>query len=225
MSARDDVFASIRAGLGVRGDEAPRRAAVEARLRDAPRGVVPARGELDLDGRVALFKAEAERVAATVVEIADARDLPAELARYLRDNNLPATVRFGADPFFDGLPFGDTALEVSRGPSEGADAVGLSRAAGAVAETGTLALLSGADNPTTLNFLPETHVVAVARGDVAGDYETLIARVRAQFGRGDMPRTLNFVTGPSRSADIEQTLVQGAHGPKRLHVVIVGASA
>ena len=225
MTARDDVFASIRRGLGIAGAEAPRKRAVADRLGAAPRGVVPARGDLDPDGRVALFRAEAERAAATIAEIADARALPAEVARYLREANLPATLRVGADPRLDGLPFAETSLSVTRGPSAGDDPVALSFAFGAVAETGTLALVSGADNPTTLNFLPETHVVAVARADVLGDYEALIARVRAAYGRGTMPRTLNFVTGPSRSADIEQTMLHGAHGPKRLHVVIVGAGA
>ncbi|MEI9915983.1 MAG: LUD domain-containing protein [Methylovirgula sp.] len=42
------------------------------------------------------------------------------------------------------------------------------------------------------------------------------------MARGAMPRTVNFITGPSRSADIEQTLLLGAHGPRALHIIIVG---
>lgn len=83
-------------------------------------------------------------------------------------------------------------------------------------------LTSGPDNPTTVNFLPEVHVVAVAAGDIAGDYETVLGRLRETYGKGEMPRTVNLITGPSRSADIEQTLLLGAHGPRRLHVMIVG---
>ena len=93
---------------------------------------------------------------------------------------------------------------------------------GAAAESGTLMLVSGADNPTTLNFLPDTHIVVIDAKDVAGDYETLWRRLREKFGDGVMPRTVNFITGPSRSADIEQTLILGAHGPRRLHVMVVG---
>ena len=145
----------------------------------------------------------------------------AAVARFLRDANLPAALRTGADPRISALPWATTALDVSTGPSDGSDINGLSWAFAAVAESGTLALVSGGDNPTTLNFLPDNHVVVVSARDVAGDYEAVLARVRDTYGRGRMPRTLNLVTGPSRSADIEQTLILGAHGPRRLHVVVV----
>lgn len=92
----------------------------------------------------------------------------------------------------------------------------------AAAETGTLFLVSGADNPTTLNFLPETHIVLICAGDVAGSYEEAFDRLRAIYGESTLPRTVNLISGPSRTADIEQTIVRGAHGPKRLHVVILG---
>ena len=87
------------------------------------------------------------------------------------------------------------------------------------AETGTLLLVSGAERPTTLNFLPDTHVVVLHRHQIVGPYEAAWDRLRAE---GPMPRTVNFVSGPSRTADIEQTIVMGAHGPRRLHVIIVG---
>jgi L-lactate dehydrogenase complex protein LldG len=98
----------------------------------------------------------------------------------------------------------------------------VSHAFAAVAETGTLVLTSGADNPTTLNFLPDVHIVVVAARDVAPDFESALTRLRGRFGAGVMPRAVNMITGPSRSADIEQTLILGAHGPRKLHVVVVG---
>src|SRR5262249_43969875 len=98
----------------------------------------------------------------------------------------------------------------------------VSHAFGGVAETGTLILTSGADNPTTLNFLPDNHIVVVDVNDVAGDFETIVAPLRRHFGAGQLRRVVNLITGPSRSADIEQTLILGAHGPRRLHVILVG---
>ncbi|MGC2780786.1 MAG: LUD domain-containing protein, partial [Bradyrhizobium sp.] len=80
----------------------------------------------------------------------------------------------------------------------------------------------GPDNPTTLNFLPDNHIVVLDAATLAGDYESVLARLRDVFGTGRMPRTINMITGPSRSADIEQTLILGAHGPRRLHVIVVG---
>ena len=219
--ARDGVLGTIRRSLGVTGREAPRRDAVAARIETARPGLIPARGQLDEAGRVALFCEKAEAAAATVTRVADAAGVPAEVARFLRDANLPATLRIGYDAALGSLPWGTTALDLSSGPSDGHDVNGLSRAFGAVAESGTLALVSGTDNPTTLNFLPDNHIVVVSAKDVAGDYEAIFARVRARYGKGLMPRTVNFITGPSRSADIEQTLILGAHGPRRLHVIVV----
>ena len=101
----------------------------------------------------------------------------------------------------------------------------MSHAFAGVAETGTLVMASGPDNPTTLNFLPDTHIVVVDAKDIAGDYETVWARVRENFGIDALPRAINMITGPSRSADIAQILILGAHGPRRLHVLIVGEAA
>ena len=224
-SAREDILANIRRSLGVSGAEAPRRANVTTRLQSAPPGVIPARGQLDPKARVALFKQQAERAQASVTEVARPEDVPAEIARFLRDRNLPATIRIGADMRLTQMPWGETALEVSAGRSNGNDPNAVSHAFGGVAESGTLAMLSGPDNPTTLNFLPDNHIVIVAASDIAGDYETVWQRLRERVGKGAMPRTVNLITGPSRSADIEQTLLLGAHGPRTLHIIVVGEPA
>ncbi len=84
-----------------------------------------------------------------------------------------------------------------------------------------LFLTSGRENPSTLNFLPETHLVALLADDLVGCYEEAWDALRAKYGRGSMPRTVNLVSGPSASADIEQTLIRGAHGPRRLAVFII----
>jgi L-lactate dehydrogenase complex protein LldG len=225
MSARDDVFGAIRRSLHVTGEEAPRRAAVAARLAEAPAGVIPRRGQGGAAERAATFKAEAERAQASLAEVARPEDVPTEVARFLRESNLAATLRMGEDARLTALPWAATSLEISRGPSDGHDLNAVSAAFAAVAETGTLALASGRDNPTTLNFLPDNHVVVVFANDLVGDFESVFAKLRAVYGAGAAPRTLNFVTGPSRSADIEQTLLLGAHGPRRLHIVLVGASS
>jgi L-lactate dehydrogenase complex protein LldG len=222
MNAREAIFASIRRSLAVRGDEAPRRFEVETRLKQAPPGVVPKRGQGDLPARLATFKAEAERAQASLAEVAGWADAPAEVARFLRENNCPATLRMGADPRLAAAPWGETSLEILHGPSDGRDANAVSAAFAGIAETGTLTLVSGADNPTTLNFLADNHIVVLSREAILADYESAFAKLRDAYGKGGAPRTLNFITGPSRSADIEQTLLLGAHGPRRLHIVVVG---
>lgn len=222
MTAREAIVGRIRRSLGVAANDPRRNATVDGRLSRPPRGVIPARGQLSVEDRVALFITEALKVSATVARTADAADVPAAVADYLRAHNLPAIVRVGADPMFAAGAWSSSQIELKRGASDGSDAVGLSHAFAGVAETGTVVLLSGSDNPTTINFLPETHMVVVNAADIAGDYETAFDRIRARYGHASIPRTVNFVTGPSRSADIEQTLLLGAHGPRRLHIVVVG---
>lgn len=221
MSARDAVLGKIRRSLGVTGEESRRNAAVDERLKRAPRGVIPARGQLGTEERVSLFTTMAEKAAATVTRVAGEAAVPAEVAEYLRGRNLPAAVRIGEDMLLNGLDWRQTQVAVSHGASDGRDAVGVTHADAGVAESGTLVLISGQDNPTTLNFLPDTSIVVVRAGDIAGDYESVWAAIRAKFGKGVMPRTVNYVTGPSRSGDIEQTILLGAHGPRRLHIIIV----
>jgi L-lactate dehydrogenase complex protein LldG len=222
MSSRAAVFASIRRSLGVTGDEATRRFDVEMRLKQAPPGIVPKRGQGDAAARLATFKAEAERAQASVAEISGWTDAPAEIARFLRESNCPATLRMGDDPRLAQMPWGETSLEILYGPSDGGDVNTVSAAFAGIAESGTLALVSGPDNPTTLNFLPDNHIVVLPREEIEADYESVFAKLRGIYGKGGAPRTLNFITGPSRSADIEQTLLLGAHGPRRLHIVVVG---
>lgn len=222
MSSRDAVLANIRRSLGVTGREAPRRLEVETRLTQAPSGVVPRRGQGDLADRVATFIAEAERAQATVAQVPALSDVPAEAARFLRDANCPATLRMGADPRLAAMPWDATALDIAHGASDGHDLNAVAFAVGAIAEAGIVALVSGPDNPTTLNFLPDNAIVVVAREDVEANYEAVFARLRRRYGKNAAPRTINLVAGPSRSADIEQTLLLGAHGPRRLHIIVVG---
>jgi L-lactate dehydrogenase complex protein LldG len=221
MSVREDILSNIRRSLGVNGREAPRVSAVQERLRSAPRGVMPARGQVSGAERVALFRSEAERVAASVAEVALPQDIVSEAARYLREHNLPATLRMGADARLAELDWSETAIEVTHGPSQGDDLNGLSHAFGAIAETGTIAMTSGPGNPTTLNFLPDNHIVVLREADLVGDAESLWDRLRAAYGKALAPRTVNLITGPSRSGDIEQQIVLGAHGPRRLHIIIL----
>lgn len=221
MSARETILSTIRSSLRVSADDATRRAAVDARLSTTPRGIVPARGQGDRAQQVATFISEATRVQATVTEVQSEADIPQEIARYLAQNNLPASLRMGADDRLTRLDWSATQLTITQGPSKGDDLNGLSHAEAGIAETGTLCLLSGPANPTTLNFLPDNHIVVLRRADLVGDLETLWTLLRQRFGAGHLPRTVNLITGPSRSADIEQQMLLGAHGPRRLHILIL----
>lgn len=223
MSGRDAVLARIRQSLGVTGHEDSRRREVAERLGDLPRGVIPARGQLPDEERIQLFLQQAEKALATIERLPTADLVPEAIAMYLRARNLPAEMKRGDDARLAALPWEKVPqLSIATGPTSGHDLVGVSHAAGGVAESGTLVMVSGPENPSTLNFLPDYHIVVLSAGDITGDYEAAFDRIRAIYGPGVLPRTVNFITGPSRSGDIEQKLLLGAHGPRSLHIVVVG---
>ncbi len=219
MTARDDILGGIRRGLG---RSAPTGAAVAAAERVAAhrRNLVPARATtLEPPARVALFVDMAQAVQTTVARVAAEADVPGEVARYLAAENLPAEIRMAPDPGLDALPWAERPLlEVRRGKAEPGDTASLTPCLAAVAETGTLMLISGEATPTTLNFLPDTHIVVLRAGQVVASYEDGWDLLRS---RDELPRTVNFITGPSRTGDIEQRIELGAHGPRRLHVILV----
>jgi L-lactate dehydrogenase complex protein LldG len=220
VSARDQVLGAIRRSLGVSASDVRRHTAVLDRLTEHPRGVVPRRGQMPGPEQRALFIRMVQEAAGTVATVEAVDEVPAAVATLLRGHNLRLAVRRGADAFLAALPWQKESIDVSEGPSDGIQAVGVSHAFAAIAETGTLVLTSGADNPTTLNFLPSNHIVVVRESELVGDFETVLDRLRQAYG-ALLPRAVNLVTGPSRSADIEQTLILGAHGPLRLHVILV----
>ena len=220
-TARAEILANIRRSLGATGSERIRNQAVDDRIERAPKGLIPARGQLDAEGRKKLFKERAEAVHTSVIFAPNRDSVPEFVAAYLREKNLPATIRIGSDPYLISMPWENTTIEVSHGRSDGKDLNAVSHAIAGVAETGTLVLVAGPENPTTLNFLPDNHIVIVKATDIVGDYENVWKKLRNAYGKGEMPRVVNMVTGPSRSGDIEQKLLLGAHGPRNLHIVIV----
>ncbi len=165
----------------------------------------------------------AEAVQATTVRVHSADEVPAAVSDYLRNHNLPQSLQTGSDPRLAAMPWDKAPqLQLDTDISTRADSVTLTHAFAGVAETGTAILISGRDNPTSNNFLPQAHIVVLNAPDIKGDYESVWQRLRNVQGKGIMPRTVNMITGPSRSADIEQTLILGAHGPRAVHIIVVG---
>jgi L-lactate dehydrogenase complex protein LldG len=224
MTARDDIIGGVRRALRRGSLLAETEAALAERVAAHRRNLVPARATaLDSAARIDLFVAMAEEVQTTVARVASADAVPAEVARYLAAENLPAELVMAPDASLDAIPWAARPLlDIRRGRAEAGDAVSLTPCLAAIAETGTLMLVSGAATPTTLNFLPDTHIVVLRAGQVVASYEDGWDLVRAG---NEWPRTINLITGPSRTGDIEQRIQLGAHGPRRLHVVLIDEPA
>ncbi len=225
-SGRDAILGSIRRSLGRGALDETARAALDERMAKPAPNLVPARTDISQDERVALFTSMAEAVFATVDRVSGPDAVPGAVADYLAQHNLPPALVMAPDPALDAYPWGERPmLAIRRGRAEEADRVGVTGAVMGFAETGTLMMTSGPDHPSTLNFVPENHVVVLPAEKIGGAYEEGWAHLRSEGGSNAdanfMPRTVNLVTGPSRTADIEQTIALGAHGPRRLHIVIV----
>ncbi len=221
--SRDRILSAIRASLE-RGPLAGQAAAaLEDRLASAEAALVPQRGRPEKAARADRFIAEAERVDATTARVADFAAVAGAVAAFLAANNLPTTLKVAPEARLENIPWSEQPLlSVTYGKAEDTDPVSVTGAMAGVAETGTLILLSGPDSPTTLNFLPDTHIVVLAASSIESAYEDVWKRLRAGAGNeGFMPRVVNLITGPSRTGDIEQTLQLGVHGPRRLHIVLV----
>jgi len=213
-AARRSILARIRAAQG-RGaaPEASEREAVADYLARHPEGPRPPLGD-DLVGR---FVREAHGMASTVDEVETPADVPAAAARYLAEHRLaPKAVAWQTLDSFDWACAG---LTVEFRQPEDRDLVGLTGCFCATAETGSLVLLSGPRTWASGALLPETHVAVVPASRIVAGHEDAFALMRAE--RGELPRAVNFVSGPSRTGDIEQTIILGAHGPYRVHAIVV----
>ena len=190
MSAAEDprsiVMGRIRASLGVASLDRARKASVERRLERHPHGTIPARARRGRAECLALFTEMLTAQGADVRHVLTRKEAVAAIASYLGTCNLPPRIRMGRDAKLAALPWRDAwDIERAIGPAQPGDRAALSHAVVAAAETGTLFLVSGPANPTTLNFLPEAHTVLIEAADIVGSYEEAWDRLRAIHGKGD----------------------------------------
>ncbi|WP_210439462.1 LutC/YkgG family protein [Nocardioides xinjiangensis] len=194
MSARDEILGRVRAALA---DVSP-AVSVPA----APR--VPDRGDL-----VGLFVERVEDYRAVVTRCAEA-DLASVVADVL------GTARAVVPPGL-GLTVADAVVDegLSAADLDAIDAV-VTRAAVGIAETGTIVLDHQPDQGRrAISLVPDLHVCIVDESQVVADVPDAIALL-------DPARPLTWISGPSATSDIELDRVEGVHGPRTLHVVLVG---
>jgi len=221
-ASREAVLGRVRKALGKSGSRAQAQTDVEAYITahgQGPRPAMPA----DL---VTRFLQRATDMSSTVERVDDATAVPRAVARYLDALELPPALAAQKShdgvcwPEFAPLDWAGAGLNIEVRPTVGHDRLGITGCFCAIAETGTLMFLSGADTPTATTLLPDTHIAVVRADRVVSGMEEAFALIRTE--RGAMPRAVNMISGPSRTGDIEQTIVLGAHGPYRVHILLLG---
>jgi L-lactate dehydrogenase complex protein LldG len=220
MSSRDYILGRIRWSLGRGALQQDSAESLQTRVSEPAANLIPKRGQGDAKAQRSLFVKMAKEVNASVSRIKSIDNVPKAVAKYMKEQELGKAVRVAPHDVLKKMDW--SKLEATFGISDGEDLTGVVMAYAGVAETGSLAMLSGEKSPTTLNFLPDNHIVVLKAEDLVGDYEAVYARMRRDSNSENfMPRAMNWVSGPSRTADIEQTLLLGAHGPRKLHILLV----
>jgi L-lactate utilization protein LutC len=217
MNARDKILgkihnAQVNAAVGTHAATGLHTESIANYLAQHPRGPLPP----PPDNLVARFKECAIKLSSDVLETNDKMEVPALLARYLSERKLP--VSGVCWPSLAGLPWSAAGLDIQSRPAKDQDLVGVTGAFCAIAETGTLMLLSGAETPATTSLLPETHVAVLDPRRILATMEDAWDLMRKEYKQP--PRAVNFISGPSRTADIEQTVTLGAHGPYRVLLIL-----
>ena len=217
MSSHDNILARIRARQG-------KPASVSETEREAVRAgiaahAVHARPRMEWEP-VARFRERALGLASTVEDVGGLADVPAAVARYLAARSLPRQAVIW--PEFERLDWRAAGIGVEARAARDSDLVGITGAFCAIAETGTLMTVSGRDTPATISLLPETHIAVLGKSRIVRGMEEAWQLARVELGQ--LPRAVSFISGPSRTADIEQTVTLGAHGPYRVHIILAGST-
>jgi L-lactate dehydrogenase complex protein LldG len=219
MTARDDILGRIRAATG-----RTERSGAPPPPEYANTALIPARAKGTPAELTARFIDMATEAAVTIDRVDAPGDVGAAIAAWLTAEGLGNNLVAAPDPALDACDLtAGNGLSVRRGAATGDDMVSVTPTVAGIAETGSLLVTAGPGTPYTLNFLPETHIAILHADRIVGGYEDAWAMVRQNNEAGAaLPRTVTLITGPSRSSDIERTVTIGVHGPKRLHIVLVG---
>jgi L-lactate dehydrogenase complex protein LldG len=222
--SKQAILTAIRRGLKRGPLPADQVAMLRGRLDQHPRHLIPSRSRLPHLEQVKLFVRNVEKEFGSVTSVEDMDAVPGAVADYLAAQNLPGSLIMAPHPELQAIPWSARPLlDIREGRAQGTDAVSVQHGFAGIAETGTLMLPSAPERPVTLNLLADTEIAVLRASAIVGAYEEAWDKLRAEIG--GMPRNVMLITGPSRSADIEQTLELGAHGPRRLHIVLVQDTA
>jgi L-lactate dehydrogenase complex protein LldG len=216
MNARDKILGKIRdaqtRSRAINGVSVESTIPIAQHLAQHPRGPLPP----VISDLVKQFKERCLKLSSDVLETNDRADVPKLVKQYLNERNLPT--QGICWPSLSELPWSAAGLDIQSRPSNGQDATGVTGAFCAIAETGTLMMLSGKETPPSTSLLPETHIAVLGPSRIVASMEDAWELMRKEIKQP--PRLVNFISGPSRTADIEMTVTLGAHGPYRVLVIL-----
>ncbi len=240
--AKEDFLAGVRTALGREAgppqDAYPRLGDGQAELEERERELYH-RVAANRDGLLEGLASTAELRGWKVHRARDGEEAIGRVTAIVAAGQVKRVVRstqevFQQAPFHQALTdAGVQVVAVARNESQDRETlrrdiiaadVGITGADYAVAETGSVVVMPRAGLSRLVSLVPPMHIALVRPEDVVESLDDVFLLRRLEFHRkgGDMGSYLNFITGPSRTADIEQTLVVGVHGPREVHLVLLG---
>lgn len=157
---------------------------------------------------------------ASVTRVRARGEVPAAVSTFLGENNLHDSIVVSDEAVLQGLHWPENVSVDCRAANE-SDKTSVTGAVFAVAESGSVVISSGRTAPNSMAFLPDNHISVVMTSQLVSNLDDVLKNFGGDKESESMPRALSFVTGPSKTADVEQTLQHGAHGPKRKHIILV----
>ncbi len=215
LTDREAVLGRVRSLLRRQEDEVEALNAVRHRI--ASRSLSPSPSKPH--DRVYTFRQKALALSTSVDEASHENEIASLIAAYLEAHRLPKQAVCW--PQRSHLNWLKQSLSVVARPAEDTDKVGITGVICAIAETGTLMVCSSAQTDSRTSLLVETHIAVVRSSQIFSNMEEAWQCLRQS--EQPWPRAVNFISGPSRpfrTADIEQTVTLGAHGPYRVHVIL-----
>lgn len=216
-SARDEIMAKLRhAADGGAYDDIP------AKLQSLEYGIS---ADLPSTNLCEAFLANVIANHGSVDCAYNRKEAAAAVAKFLHQQYRTRKVVAGSDPRLAAMPWRDGGVLPRFGTAGPGDLAGMSYARLGVAETGSIVTYTGKACPAENNLLVESHIVLLDVTDLVTTLDQAWDLINGELDSDGRPRGINFISGPSSSADIEGRLVVGAHGPTHWHVILVGEMA
>lgn len=216
-NSRAEIFSRIQRSRSS-NNKRPDHKLCEEHIKTHKRGVLPVIEQPVLERFISKIK----NVSVTYHCINNNAALPTAVLDYMNEHNIDPQIVAAPTALFQNLDWSDLR-KIEFRIAQDKDLTTLTLAYAAVAETGTLVLCSGPESPTTLNFLPDNNICVIRQKDIYHYMEEVwdVLRHDSDSLGNAIPRAINLITGPSRTADVEQTIQLGAHGPRHLHIIIL----
>jgi len=219
--AREEIIRTLRKSLRREALPPETLADLQNRLLHPERGVIPRQAQGTHAALVERFTEKAVAAQASVAHLSSLEQVPRTVALFAREHSFPARALLPHQSRLHAMEWAQAEVETATGSPARNCPLGVTACFAAIAESGTVMVHSGPGHPHALHIVPETLLVVVTENQIVGAYEDALDLARARLRHNAWPRIISWITGPSRTADIAGVILFGAHGSRRIHILLI----